>query len=129
MKSIGEASKLSGINIETIRYYEREGIVARPLRSDSGRRLYKANDIAQLRFIRRSRDLGFSLADVRVLADLRQRENATCSEAQVIGEKHLEQVRAKIADLRDLETALVKLIGRCKSGDPRCGMLGELFSD
>jgi len=127
VKSIGEASKLSGIKIETIRYYEREGVIARTIRSGSGRRLFGSEDIAQLRFIRRSRDLGFSLADIKALSSLGVKEENACSDAQEIGGRHLENVRSKIRDLKELEAALAQLVSSCKAGDPSCAMLDELF--
>lgn len=127
MRSIGEASKLSGIRIETIRYYEREGVIGQAMRSESGRRLFGSDDIAQLRFIRRSRDLGFSLADIKALSSLGANQETACSDAQEIGGRHLENVRAKIRDLKKLETALAQLVKNCKAGDPSCAMLDELF--
>lgn len=129
MKSIGEASRLSGITIETIRYYEREGIIPRTSRTESGRRVFEVQAIAQLKFIRRCRDLGFSLADIKALSSLRLNEEAICSEAQAIGECHLEQVRTKIRDLEALETALAQLLTHCREGRPNCAMLDKLFED
>ena len=129
MKSIGEASKLSGIAIETIRFYEREGIVPPTERSESRRRLYGHEQIARLRFIRRSRDLGFSLNAIKSLLALRLDDQTTCSEAQDIGERHLETVKAKIADLLEHERTLVRHIGQCRSDNPSCGLLGELFEE
>ena len=129
MRSIGEASKLSGIGIETIRYYEREGVIGRTRRSESGRRLFGPDDISQLRFIRRSRDLGFSLADIKALSRLGGDGGNACSEAQEIGGRHLENVRAKLDDLKKLEAALVQLVENCKAGDPSCAMLDKLFDD
>lgn len=129
MKSIGEASKLSGITIETIRYYEREGIIPRTPRTESGRRVYETQAIAQLKFIRRCRDLGFSLADIKALSSLRLNEEATCSEVQAIGECHLETVRTKIRDLKALETALAQLLTHCREGRTNCAMLDKLFEE
>jgi len=127
VKSIGEASRLSGVTVETIRYYERENIIARTMRSESGRRLFASEDIVQLRFIRRARDLGFSLADIKALSGLGA--DAACSDAQEIGERHLEKVRAKIRDLKQLESALSQLVKTCRSGNPSCAMLDKLFED
>lgn len=129
MRSIGGASKLSGVAIETIRYYEREGIVPPTHRSASGRRLYGPDQIARLRFIRRSRDLGFSLNAIKSLLTLPLDDQATCSEARAIGERHLETVKAKIADLQEHQRSLVRLVGQCRSDNRGCGLLGELFAE
>ena len=129
MKSIGEASRLTGVTVETIRYYERESIIAATARSHSGRRLFAPEDIAQLRFIRRARDLGFPLADIKALSGLRVDAEAACGEAQEIGERHLETVRAKIHDLKQLESALSQLVKSCRAGNPSCAMLDQLFDD
>ncbi|UWQ32382.1 MerR family transcriptional regulator [Leisingera sp. M527] len=67
MTAIGEASRQSGVSVETIRYYEREGIVPKPQRAPNNRRLYSARDVGRLRFLKRSRDLGFPLADAKTL--------------------------------------------------------------
>ena len=129
MIAIGEASRLSGVSIETIRYYEREGIIPRTPRTESGRRVFEVQAIAQLKFIRRCRDLGFSLADIKALSSLRLNEEATCSEAQAIGECHLETVKTKIRDLEALETALAQLLTHCRDGRANCAMLDKLFED
>lgn len=95
----------------------------------SGRRVFEVQAIAQLKFIRRCRDLGFSLTDIKALSSLRLTEEATCSEAQAIGECHLKKVRTKIRDLEALETALAQLLTHCREGRPNCAMLDKLFED
>ena len=126
---IGEAAKRSGVAVETIRYYEREGIVPVAERSANGRRRYDANAVARLRFVRRCRDLGFSISEVRALILLASDEPADCAKAQRIGEDHLGDVRSKIADLKRLESALVELLSHCEAGSADCPMLKELFAD
>ncbi|HEX9789150.1 MAG TPA: MerR family DNA-binding protein [Kiloniellales bacterium] len=128
MAMIGEASLLSGINIETIRFYEREGIVPAPDRSSGGRRVYTADQIAILIFVKRCRDLGFPLADVRTLLALRTAADDHCDDVRLISERHIEDVRRRIADLRRLEKALVALVAECRKGRTDCPALRELFS-
>lgn len=129
MYPIGEAAKKSGVHIETIRYYEREGIVPAAERTASGRRVYDAVAIARLRFVRRCRDLGFSITDIRAFLDLSDSPDRSCAEVRVIGERHLTEVRARLADLMQLETALVELVDQCADEQRDCPALKRLFAD
>ena len=129
MQPIGTAAKLSGVNIETIRYYEREGVVPEAERSVSGRRLYGKTAIVQLRFVRRCRELGFSIADIKSLLAIANGGSASCDEARQIGQSNLQLVQDKIADLRRMETALAELIELCQAGQSECPMLQRLFDD
>lgn len=123
MFAIGEAARQSGVAIETIRYYERAGIVPRPLRAANGRRAYAPEDVARLRFVRRCRDLGFTMAEARALLRL---EEGDCESVCVLTEMHLDKVRSKIAALKALEAELMALTERCTLGAARCPMLEEL---
>lgn len=127
MHPIGEAAAQSGVNIETIRYYEREGVVPKPYRSESGRRLYDDGAIARLRFVRRCRDLGFPLSDIKALLRLNFQTNA-CRQVRDIGAMHLTSVRTKIADLRRLEAALTHLLEQCSDASDQCPALQVLFA-
>ena len=126
---IGEAARRSGVIIETIRYYEREGIVPVAARSANGRRCYDTKAVARLRFVKRCRDLGFSISEVKALMSLASDDSANCTKVQRIGEGHLGDVRGKIADLQRLEKALVELLSHCDAGRTDCPMLRELFAD
>jgi DNA-binding transcriptional MerR regulator len=128
MSLIGEASKRSGVGIETIRYYEREGIVPKPGRSPNGRRSYTRDDIANLRFIKRCRELGFALQDARALLLISQGGNVDCGNILEFGLAQLEDVRTKIEELRKLEVALEELTSNCKGGSPQCPMLDQIRS-
>ena len=128
MATIGEAARRSGINIETIRFYEREGIVPEPVRSAGGRRVYTADGIERLVFVKRCRDLGFPLRDVRALLALRTAESDQCDDVRAISERHISDVRDKIRDLRRLERALVELVAECREGRADCPALTGLFS-
>ena len=123
MIAIGEAARQSGVAIETIRYYERAGIVPKPGRGANGRRAYTPEDVARLRFVRRCRDLGFSMAEARALLRL---EEGDCESVCVLTEMHLDKVRRKIAALQALEEELMALTERCTLGAARCPMLLDL---
>lgn len=127
--AIGKASELSGVGIETIRYYEREGITSRPPRTAAGRRDYDAQTISQLRFVKRCRELGFSIPDITELMKLSHSDNPTCQEAGKIGADNLALVREKIVDLKRMERALTELVASCHKGQTDCPMLKELFAD
>ena len=125
--AIGELSKQSSVNIETIRYYERVKMLAPPPRTASGRRLYSSRDLRILVFIRRSRELGFSLKEIRALLRLGGPEKATCREVREIAAHHLEDIRAKLGDLRKLERLLAKTVARCSGKTaPDCPVLDIL---
>src|SRR5260221_6507232 len=124
---IGELSKHSGVNIETIRYYERIKMLPTPRRTASGRRVYGATDLRILAFIRRARELGFSLDEIRALLRLGGPEKASCREVREIAAHHLEGIRAKLGDLRKLERLLAKTVARCSGRTaPDCPVLDIL---
>ena len=124
--AIGEASRLSGVSIETIRYYEREGIVSKAGRTASGRRAYSDAEISELRFIKRCRDLGFSIQDAVALRDLADEPSDACETVEQLGRKHLRDVQAKLAELQQLESALAELVANCSQGQRDCPMLDVL---
>ena len=124
---IGELSKQSGVNIETIRYYERVKMLAPPPRTASGRRVYDSTDLRILVFIRRARELGFSLDEIRALLRLGGPEKASCREVREIAAHHLEDIRAKLGDLKKLERLLSKTVARCSGKTaPDCPVLDIL---
>ncbi|QFT76817.1 helix-turn-helix domain-containing protein [Erythrobacter sp. THAF29] len=123
---IGEVSKRSGCNIETIRYYERIGVIAPPPRKGTYRD-YGPEDVERLRFVRRARELGFSLEEVQALLDLAPHPNANCEQVQAIAEQHLANVRKKLADLKKMEAALAVLVSRCgERSEDRCPVVESL---
>jgi MerR family mercuric resistance operon transcriptional regulator len=126
--AIGALSNRSGVNIETIRYYERIGMVPKPPRTDGGHRLYGKEDVRRLAFIRRSRELGFSLDEVRALLALA--DDGSCAEVHDITLRHIADVRHKIADLKKLQRALVVLAAECNAGRKRrCPIIETLSAD
>jgi MerR family mercuric resistance operon transcriptional regulator len=124
---IGELSRRSGVHIETIRYYERVKMLAPPPRTASGRRVYDRMDLRILVFIRRARELGFSLDEIRALLRLGGPEKASCREVREIAAHHLEDIRAKLGDLKKLERLLAKTVARCSGRTaPDCPVLDIL---
>ena len=125
---IGELSRRTGCNIETIRYYERIGMVPRPPRSASRYRLYDAGDIRRLTFVRRARELGFTLDEVRALLGLStDQTEQTCSEVRELAAGHLADIRTRIADLRAMERVLADAVRRCDAGElPGCPLIEVL---
>jgi MerR family transcriptional regulator, mercuric resistance operon regulatory protein len=124
---IGELAKRSRVKIETIRYYERAKILVPPPRTASGRRVYDLTDLRILVFIRRARELDFSLDEIRALLRLGGPETATCREVREIAAHHLDNIRAKLRDLKKLERLLSRTVARC-SGKmaPDCPVLDVL---
>ena len=125
--TIGTLSGLTGVNIETIRYYEKINVLPRAARAANGRRVYGATERRILAFVRRSRELGFSLDEVRALLRLGGPEKASCREVRAIAAHHLDDIRAKIADLRKLERLLATTVARCTGTTaPECPVLDIL---
>jgi MerR family transcriptional regulator, mercuric resistance operon regulatory protein len=126
---IGELSRRSGVNIETIRYYERIKVLPAPPRTASGRRLYGAAETRTLAFIRRSRELGFTLDEIRTLLALSANNTqGACAEVSEFATGHLTKVRAKITDLRAMERVLSDAVRRCAAGEaPGCPLIDALW--
>ena len=116
--TIGALSERTGVNIETIRYYERSGLMPDLPRTEDGHRLYRHEHLKRLAFIRRSRELGFSLEEIRALLRLVDGGDHTCGEVKALTDVHLAAVRRKIADLRKLEKTLKDISSRCEGGEP-----------
>ena len=129
MFAIGKASQQSGVNIETIRYYERAGFVPKPDRSVSGRRLYTADEIAKLRFVKRCRDLGFPMSIIQTLLSLKDEQGRSCKEVKTMAEDQLVAINAKVDNLERLRAALQSLSTSCDDGTSSCPMLDSLMGD
>jgi MerR family transcriptional regulator, mercuric resistance operon regulatory protein len=125
---IGELSRRTGVNIETIRYYERIAMLPVPQRTASGRRIYGPPETQTLRFIRRARELGFTLDQIRALLALSAASGReSCAEARELTAGHLAEVRAKIADLTRMEQILADAVRRCDAGEAAgCPVLDAL---
>ncbi|WGF91101.1 MerR family transcriptional regulator [Marinivivus vitaminiproducens] len=114
--SIGELAKATETNVETIRYYERIGLLPSPARTAGNYRRYAAEHLGRLSFIRRSRGLGFTLDRVRTLLDLADQRDRDCDAVDAIAREHLAEVERKVADLAALRRELRGIIGRCGRG-------------
>ena len=126
--SIGVLSERSGVNIETIRYYEKIGVMPFPARSASGYRVYGAEHVRRLHFIRRGRELGFSLDELRGLLHLVDGHAYTCGEVHALTVGHLADIRQKIADLRRLERVMSDMAAQCSADQvPECPIIDALF--
>jgi MerR family transcriptional regulator, mercuric resistance operon regulatory protein len=123
---IGELSRRTGCNIETIRYYERIGLMPAPPRK--GRyRSYGGDHVARLGFVRRARELGFTLDEVRALLGLAAGGHASCAEVRNLAASHLKDVRVRIADLKRMERVLADSVRACDAGqDPGCPLIEAL---
>ncbi len=126
----GELAKRSGCHLETIRYYENIGLLPPPKRSQGGHRLYDDQDQRRLRFVLRSRELGFSINEIRSLLSMVDTHAYTCGEIHELTVSHLGSVKQKIADLRRLERTLRKISNECDGGAvPECPVIDALWAD
>ena len=127
---IGPLSQQTGCHIETIRYYERIGLLPRPLRTEGGHRTYDKEQMKRLVFICRSRDLGFSLEEIRTLLRLVDGKRYTCQQVKAIMEKHLQDIKKKMSDLRRLQKTLADISSQCEGGlVPECPIIDALFEE
>tara|TARA_B100001105_G_scaffold160590_1_gene129212 strand:+ start:947 stop:1396 length:450 start_codon:yes stop_codon:yes gene_type:complete len=127
--SIGSLSQQSGVNIETIRYYEKIGVMPKPERSAGGYRVYGPEHVKRLHFVRRGRELGFSLDELRGLLRLVDGHSYTCAEVHALTIEHLEDIRQKIADLKRLEHVMSDMAASCTRDQiPECPVIDALFT-
>ena len=128
--TIGKLAGTSGVNLETVRYYERIGLIPEPGRTRSGYRSYGSEHVRRLSFIRRARELGFSIEEIRNLLALDQPSLASCADVRALTMVHLDGVRAKIADLQRLENILADTVEKCSGAvTPTCPVLDMLTRD
>lgn len=128
--TIGRVAELSNVGVETIRYYEREGILQQPQRIDGSIRRYPKETIHRLHFIRRAQELGFSLLEITELLSIRATGKGSCSKVADKTEKKLAQIEEKIADLRRLKSALLKVKECCgqQAASDKCPVLEEFYA-
>lgn len=128
--NIGQASKLSGVSAKMIRYYEQTGLIPRAARSASGYRDYSDTGVHMLRFIRRARDLGFSIAEIGDLLGLWRDETRQSLQVKQLAQDHVEELERKIAALQDMVRTLNVLIKSCRGDErPHCPILQSLETD
>ena len=127
--SSGALAREAGVNIETIRYYEKIGLLPEPVRADNGYRVYGETGLKRLSFIRRCRELGFSLDEVRGLLGLVDGGDYTCAEVRDLSIVRLGDVRQKIRDLRKMERTLKDMVSECDGGlVPECPIVDRLYT-
>ena len=129
--SIGELAKETGVKIVTIRYYEQIGVLPAPARTAGNYRAYNEGHAQQLRFIRRCRDLGFSLDEVRELFRLSTENASSCADVCRIADRHLKAIEDKLTDLNRLASELSRISASCSGSGPmaECRILEALSRD
>jgi MerR family mercuric resistance operon transcriptional regulator len=126
--SIGSLSQQSGVNIETIRYYEKIGVMPEPERTAGGYRVYGPEHVKRLHFVRRGRELGFSLDELRGLLLLVDGHSYTCAQVHALTVEHLKDIRQKISDLKRLERVMSDMAASCSRDQiPECPVIDALF--
>lgn len=124
---IGGVAAASGCHLETIRYYERIGLLPAPPRTAAGYRDYRAEDVERLRFVTTGRDLGFSLEEIRSLLQLAKNQTLSCHEVDRLARGHLKDIRAKVVDLERMAMELEHVIDSCSGGKcSECTILGAM---
>jgi len=122
--SRGDLARRTGVNIESIRYFETIGVLAAPERTQGGHRIYDEGHVRTLGFVRRARNLGFKPQDVRAILALGGPGKADCAEVRTIAEHHLKQIQAKLADLIELERLLAATVEHCSGkAAPECPVI------
>ena len=129
MMKIGELARQAGVDVQTVRYYEREGLLEAPARTASGYRAYGPRHLERLNFIRHCRSLDMPLAEIKRLIDLSSDARVSCEQVDALVRAHLERVRMKRQALEALEAQLRTLTAQCASGHrvADCGILEELI--
>lgn len=126
--TIGQVARQSGVDVETIRFYERKGLIPQPPRPESGFRRYPQEAVTRIRFIRRSKALGFSLREIKELLSLRVDSKTTCDEVRGRAEAKIADIEGKVRHLREMKRALAKLTAACRGKGPtaECPILEAL---
>jgi Cu(I)-responsive transcriptional regulator len=125
--NIGEAARQSGVSAKMLRHYESLGLLGKVTRTDSGYRLYSAADVHTLRFIKRCRDLGFSMAEIGELVGLWQNKRRASANVKKIAQKHMDEIKERIAAMQAMQRTLATLLHCCHGDDrPDCPILDDL---
>ena len=129
--TIGVVAQQAGVSVETVRFYERQGLIQTPTRPQSGFRQYTQDTVTRLQFIRRAKELGFTLRETSELLEIRVNPNATCGHVKELAQAKLIDVEAKIRDLQDIKTALNCVIDPCLGRGPlsECPILEALDAE
>ena len=125
---IGELAKIAGCKVETVRYYEKIGLMAEPDRTEVGYRVYRRDHLKRLVFIRRCRELGFGIDEIRALLDLVGGGEYSCSDVNTLTMAHIKNIRLKISDLTKLEKTLMQMASQCSDeAVSECPIIDALF--
>ncbi len=127
---VGELAKQAGVNLQTIHYYERRGLLAKPPRTESNYRAYPQDAVLRVRFIKRAQELGFTLREIKELLSLRAAPRTGCADVRNRARAKLQDIDDKVRTLRAMRKALTKLIGECSGRGPvtECPILEALDS-
>lgn len=126
--TIGEVAKAAKVGVETVRFYEREGLIAEPPRRESGYRQYPPDTVRRLRFIRRAKELGFTLKEIGELLSLRVDPATTCADVRVLARTKIDDIEQKLAELQKMKNVLERLARTCRGKGPtsECPILDML---
>jgi MerR family transcriptional regulator, copper efflux regulator len=129
--TIGKLAKQANVHVETVRYYERRGLIPRPQRTVANYRLYAPENLRQLKFIKQAQGLGFSLKEIKKLLALRAKPRARCADVRTYASQKIEDIDAKIRSLARMRKALQNLLDECSGKGPatECPILESLDSD
>lgn len=129
--NIGQVAKRTGVTVETVRFYEKQGLIADPQRSDAGYRQYPLETVKRVRFIQHAKDVGFTLKDIGELLALRQESGTSCTDIKLRATQKIEEVDQKIRDLNRIRDALGRMVMKCsgRGALSQCPILEELELD
>ena len=125
-----ELARAADINVQTVRYYERRGLLPRPPRTGAGYRQFPRDAVRRVRFIKQAQSLGFTLKEIKELLELRVRRGVDCADIRQLAREKVEDIRERIAQLAQMEEALAHLANRCRGRGPveECPILDALDS-
>ena len=129
--NIGQVAKQTGVTVETVRFYEKQGLIAAPQRTDAGYRQYSLDTVKRVQFIQHAKEVGFTLKDIGELLALRQKPGTSCTDIKLRATQKIEEVDQKIQDLNRIRDALGRMVMKCSGrGDlSECPILEELELD
>jgi MerR family mercuric resistance operon transcriptional regulator len=129
--TIGKVARRSGVGVETVRFYERNGLIPEPMRTDSGYRQYPEEIVSRILFIRRAKELGFTLKEIKELLSLRFQPDARCADVRARAKAKIADIEEKIRTLESMKAALARLTISCRSDGPvsECPILDALDRD
>ena len=128
---VGEVAKRAGVNLQTIHYYERRGLLSKPPRTGANYRAYPADAVLRVRFVKRAQELGFTLKEIKELLSLRAAPRTRCADVRQRATAKVQDIDAKVRTLQAMRKALTKLVGECSSEGPvtQCPILEALDAD